>query len=89
MHAQKKLSHNFVNSALKKSNPQTSRFIRKHQRTLKGIIRHLVELLRALLDLIGSASATSSAARSSTTGTTGRTTVGSGDDRVGNTRNTS
>lgn len=40
-------------------------------------LKHLVELLRALLDLVSSAG--------STGGGTSSTTVGSGDDGVGNT----
>lgn len=56
---------------------------------IKGIIIRLVELLRALLDLIGRASITTGTARSSTTASASRTTVGSGDNRVGNTKNIS
>lgn len=45
-------------------------------------LKHLVELLRALLDLVSSAGSTGG---STAGGGTSGTTVGSGDDGVGNT----
>lgn len=45
-------------------------------------LKHLVELLRALLDLVSSAGSTGG---STAGGGTSSTTVGSGDDGVGNT----